>query len=61
MSVGCMQLVVRRLATMLGFEMEEAENGLEAVAYFRGGKTCDLVLMDRDMPIMDGHEVKSFN
>jgi len=52
------QVVVRGLVKMVGgLEMEEAENGQEAVDYFRRGGTCDLVLMDKDMPIMDGHEV----
>lgn len=37
--------------------MEEAENGKEAVDLLRSGKCYDLILMDKDMPVMDGHEV----
>lgn len=51
------QTLARRLARTLGLEMEVAEDGQKAVEYFKGGGTCDLVLMDKDMPVMDGLEV----
>jgi CheY-like chemotaxis protein len=41
----------------LGISCDEAENGLESIRLHREGKQYDLVLMDKDMPIMDGHEV----
>jgi len=32
-----------------------AGNGEEAVAYLRGGEIYDLVIMDLQMPVMDGY------
>lgn len=48
------------LADMLGegYEILEAENGLEAVAYLKKLTTnIDLLLLDIMMPLMDGFEV----
>ncbi|TVU45097.1 hypothetical protein EJB05_04570 [Eragrostis curvula] len=43
-----------------GVELNEAENGEEAVRRVRelgtGGGAYDLILTDRQMPVMDGHE-----
>ncbi|XP_021841521.2 two-component response regulator 24-like [Spinacia oleracea] len=39
-----------------GFETEIAQNGLEAVEFFRMGYKFDLVVMDMEMPIMDGFQ-----
>ncbi|ONK57831.1 uncharacterized protein A4U43_C09F4640 [Asparagus officinalis] len=50
------RMVMRMMVKSLGLEMEEAEDGQKAVDYFVGGKKADVVLMDRDMPIMNGHE-----
>jgi CheY-like chemotaxis protein len=44
----------------LNLHCEEAENGKVAVDYFKQGRTYDLVLMDKEMPVMDGHEVNKF-
>lgn len=33
-----------------------AKNGLEAVDFFAGNRNVDLILMDIQMPIMDGNE-----
>ena len=47
------------LADMLGegYEILEAENGLEAVAYLKKLTTnIDLLLLDIMMPLMDGYE-----
>uniref|UniRef100_A0A803LFK1 Response regulatory domain-containing protein n=1 Tax=Chenopodium quinoa TaxID=63459 RepID=A0A803LFK1_CHEQI len=37
-----------------GFEIGVAKNGQEAVEYFQVGYRFDLVLMDMEMPVMDG-------
>ncbi|MGL5084070.1 MAG: PAS domain S-box protein [Microcoleaceae cyanobacterium] len=48
------QLVVKLLAP-LGFEIQEAENGQEAIACWEQWKP-HLIFMDMRMPIMDGYE-----
>ncbi|KAG8385234.1 hypothetical protein BUALT_Bualt03G0020900 [Buddleja alternifolia] len=49
---------VRRIHGMLltrhGWEIEVAENGKEVVDLFLAGKSFDLVLIDLEMPVMDG-------
>ncbi|MBN9481240.1 MAG: response regulator [Bordetella sp.] len=47
------QMVVRRLLEPLGFEIVVADNGLEGVLRFQEQR-FDLVLMDMQMPVMDG-------
>lgn len=51
------QVLLRKLFRDLNLLLEEAENGQIAVDYFKQGKNYDLVLMDKEMPVMDGHEV----
>ncbi|PIN03080.1 Histidine kinase [Handroanthus impetiginosus] len=50
--------MVRKIHGMLlikhGLETEGVENGKEAVELFLSGKSYDLVLMDMEMPVMDG-------
>nr|CAD1836990.1 unnamed protein product [Ananas comosus var. bracteatus] len=50
------EVVVRRLVRDLNVSLEEAENGQAAVDLIRGGRTYDLILMDKEMPVVDGHE-----
>lgn len=50
-----MRMRMTKLLTENGFEVEEAENGAEAVAKYEELKP-DLVLMDITMPVMDGIE-----
>jgi len=38
-----------------GGEVVLACNGEEAIDFFRRGETCDLVIMDLQMPVMDGY------
>jgi len=40
-----------------GFKTEEVENGKEAVDLFTAGKSFDVVLMDMEMPVMNGIQV----
>ncbi|KAL3698369.1 hypothetical protein R1sor_012445 [Riccia sorocarpa] len=35
---------------------DEAENGKIAVDYYKEGRTYNLILMEKEMPVMDGHE-----
>jgi CheY-like chemotaxis protein len=48
------QLLMKLLASV-GFKVYEAENGLEAIAQWQNYRP-DLILMDIQMPLMDGHE-----
>ncbi|HBE17506.1 MAG TPA: histidine kinase [Cyanobacteria bacterium UBA11149] len=48
------QLVVK-LLTPIGFEVREAENGIEAIAIWESWQP-HLILMDMQMPVMDGYE-----
>jgi signal transduction histidine kinase/CheY-like chemotaxis protein len=48
------RLLVKLLAT-LGFEVQETENGQQAVALWQSWQP-DLILMDMRMPVMDGYE-----
>jgi len=49
------QLVAKRLLTRLGYIVDVASDGIEAVACFRD-QSYDLILMDLQMPRMDGFE-----
>lgn len=40
----------------LNLQCDEAENGQIAVDLHKQGKVYDLILMDKEMPVMDGHE-----
>ena len=47
--------ILRDLLTNAGFEMIEAENGEDAVASAQARRP-DLILMDIQLPILDGYE-----
>ena len=49
------QLIARRLLASLGYCADVAQNGEEAIAALARG-TYDLVLMDCQMPVLDGYE-----
>jgi CheY-like chemotaxis protein len=51
-------LVVRRLLEKRGHHVEIARDGVEAVAAAAGG-AFDLILMDLEMPLMDGWKATS--
>ncbi|KAJ9169711.1 hypothetical protein P3X46_017871 [Hevea brasiliensis] len=46
----------RRLLQNLGIENQEVRNGKEAIDLHCSGRNFDLILMDMDMPIMNGIE-----
>jgi two-component system chemotaxis response regulator CheY len=54
-----MRAIVSRQLRELGFEVHEAANGQEALARLHDGAPIDLVLLDWNMPEMDGLEVLS--
>jgi two-component system, cell cycle response regulator DivK len=47
--------IIRDMLSVLDYELAEAENGVEALAAVAKQKP-DLILMDIQMPIMDGYE-----
>ncbi len=52
-----LQIILRRVLQNLNLQCDEAENGQVAVDLHAQGNSYDLVLMDKEMPVMDGHEV----
>ncbi len=50
------QKVVKHLLTRLGFSVDIVENGAEAVNAFDREPAYDVILMDCQMPVMDGFE-----
>lgn len=53
------RLVHRAMVNSLGLDSQLAENGKVAVDLHRAGATFDLILMDRDMPVMNGAQVRT--
>ena len=50
------QLVAKSMLELVGLTCDLAENGEEAVAAISNDKDYDLVLMDVQMPVMDGYQ-----
>lgn len=46
-----------KLLDVLGVDNWAVENGEEAIKIHCSGEKFDLILMDRDMPVMDGVQV----
>jgi CheY-like chemotaxis protein len=49
-------LLLKKILHNIGVESVLARNGLEAVQYIENRNPCDLILMDLNMPVMDGFE-----
>ena len=49
-----MRMILREFLKKLGFEVAEAGNGQEALDCLKGTAKVDLVLVDWNMPVMDG-------
>ena len=49
-----MRSILTRLMTELGFEVVQAGDGAEALAELDAGTRPDVVLVDWNMPVMDG-------
>ena len=49
-----MRSILARLMTGLGFEVSQAGDGAEALSVIDGGVRPDVVLVDWNMPVMDG-------
>lgn len=45
---------IRQILEALEFEVVEAENGATALDLCRSGEIFDVILLDIDMPVMDG-------
>ena len=51
--------LARLILEKLGYNVEEAEDGQEAVSKYRSDNSIELILMDMQMPILDGLEATS--
>jgi two-component system chemotaxis response regulator CheY len=51
-----MRLILSRMLRELGLEVEEAADGLDALAAIEGGMSPELMLVDWNMPRMTGIE-----
>jgi len=50
------QLLAQKMLTKMGYEVVVAENGKQAIEILESGTPIDLILMDIQMPIMNGIE-----
>ncbi|MCO5608446.1 hypothetical protein L7F22_062656 [Adiantum nelumboides] len=48
--------IIRKLLESFNLESDDVENGKQAVELVSGGKSYDMILVDKEMPVMDGHE-----
>ncbi|NOY38200.1 MAG: response regulator [Chlorobi bacterium] len=49
-------LLLKKVINDIGLQPIHVENGLEAVTHVKENKPCDLILMDLNMPVMDGFQ-----
>ncbi|XP_002986002.2 two-component system protein A [Selaginella moellendorffii] len=48
--------ILKKLLASFNIESDAAEDGLQAVDMCRSGAQYDMILIDKEMPVMDGHE-----
>ncbi|KAJ7521226.1 hypothetical protein O6H91_19G043100 [Diphasiastrum complanatum] len=48
--------ILRRLLASFNVECEDAEDGKQAIELCQAGGAFDMILIDKEMPVMDGHE-----
>lgn len=51
---AAIRTAIRRILEPLGYTVDEAEDGASALHYCREWGTVDAILLDVDMPVMDG-------
>ncbi|KAE9585508.1 hypothetical protein Lal_00017955 [Lupinus albus] len=51
------RMIHQRMLNSVGVKNEAVENGKEAIDLHNSGQSFDLILMDIDMPVMNGIEV----
>ncbi|MCA9739464.1 MAG: response regulator transcription factor [Gemmatimonadetes bacterium] len=51
------RMLARKLLEKAGFRVEEAKDGLEALTRLQQGKDISILLLDLNMPELDGREV----
>jgi CheY-like chemotaxis protein len=55
------QMVIKEGLNNLHVACDEAEDGRVSIDLHKEGRTYNLILMDYEMPVMDGHEVRFFS
>lgn len=58
---GVTRYIHMSLLKKMNVEVEVAENGMAALSSFQCGNSFDFVLMDLEMPLMDGAQVQFFS
>ncbi|KAE9621871.1 hypothetical protein Lal_00032839 [Lupinus albus] len=50
------RMIHRKMLSNIGVRNQAVQNGKEAIDLHHSGKSFDLILMDKDMPVMNGVE-----
>lgn len=50
------RMILRKMLSEIGFEVEAAEDGSDALQKLEDGFTPDIMLVDWNMPVMNGYE-----
>jgi two-component system chemotaxis response regulator CheY len=51
------RMILGKALRELGYDVQEAEHGKEAIERLYHGETVDLLLVDWNMPVMNGYEL----